>query len=71
VVHGLVGSDRGGDERLLNPMQLIQLALKRGNARRALSHRQRVVRHALPGPFVLQLSDVASDSIVVAVRPAE
>jgi hypothetical protein len=46
-VHGLVGSDRGGDKYLLNAVQLVQLALQHGDARRALSYRQRIVRHAL------------------------
>jgi hypothetical protein len=29
--------DSGGDQHLLDPVQLVQLALKRGNARRSLS----------------------------------
>ena len=32
--------DCGGDEYLLDAVQLVQLALKRGHARRTLGHRQ-------------------------------
>jgi hypothetical protein len=45
-VHGVASRDRGGNQRLLDPVQLVQFALQRGDARRALSYR-RVVRHAL------------------------
>jgi hypothetical protein len=46
-VDGLTDRDRGNDEHLLHAVQLVQLAFQRSNARRALSHRQRVVAHAL------------------------
>jgi hypothetical protein len=46
-VDGLTGRDRGGDKYLLDAVQLVQLELQRGDARRALGHRQRVIGHPL------------------------
>jgi hypothetical protein len=46
-VHALAGRDRGTNQRLLRPVQLVQLALQSGDARRSLGHRQRVVGQAL------------------------
>jgi len=46
-LHGLARRDRGGNQSFLDPVQLIQLALQRGNARRALRQGERIVRHAL------------------------
>ena len=37
-----------GDQRLLHAVQLVQLALQRGDARRALGHRQRVIGPTSP-----------------------
>jgi hypothetical protein len=46
-VDGLTGRDRGGDERFFDKTQLLEFALQRGDARRALGHRQRVIGHPL------------------------
>jgi hypothetical protein len=36
-VHGLPGRNSSGHQRLLDPVQLVQLALQQGAARRSLS----------------------------------
>jgi hypothetical protein len=46
-VDGLPGRNSSGYEGLLDPVQLVKLALKGGNARGALRHGYRIVRHAL------------------------
>jgi len=46
-VDGLPGRNSSGYEGLLDPVQLAKLALKGGNARGALRHGYRIVRHAL------------------------
>jgi len=46
-VDGLTGCGRDRDKRLLHAVQLVQLALERGDAGRALRHRQRVIGRPL------------------------
>jgi hypothetical protein len=43
----LTGRDGGDNQHLLDAVQLVQLPLQRGDARRPLRHRERIVRRAL------------------------
>jgi hypothetical protein len=46
-VDGGARRECGGDQSLLDAVQLVEFALERGDARRALRHGQRVIGHPL------------------------